>query len=170
MKSKKLKIFIIALIFISVLTVIYFGTTDWLKTLFAADALSREEMCVTLTENLGLFEDAVDVLKNGEYIKISRVAYDFPPPFNLIFKNQIKIEGNVSEELRKKIKKSSINQIMCGLDFVIITSQNGCISFVNRTAIGYSPQLVYSVNGGELDPLIFKDVEKITGNWYYSTE
>ena len=164
------KIALTALIFFLVLTGIFFGTTGWLKTLFAADAVSKEEMCVMLTENLDLFEDAVDALKDGEYIKISRVAYDFPPPFSLIFKNQIRIEGNVPKELKKKIKKSSINQIMCGLDFVIITSQNGCVFFVNRTAIGYAPQLVYSIDGGEPDPLMFKDAEKITGNWYYATE
>ena len=97
MKSKKLKIFIIALIFISVLTVIYFGTTDWLKTLFAADALSREEMCVGIRDSNPICL-MLEKIKPFQFVVLERRQ----PVFVLRIENPNNFSKQKVEEFKKR--------------------------------------------------------------------
>lgn len=172
-KTVKISIIFITLLLIAVF--ICFYLKGWFAVQLGTDYMSKDEICNVLTDNLDDFENAVEVLSKSEnsedyYVKIATASYNSIPFVELLFRNQIEIEADentASKEFENKVKNSSVRYILSELDFVIITATSDYICFINRTAVGSSPQIVYSKNSKSPDSTVFENIEHIIDNWYY---
>lgn len=146
---------------------------DWLTMQLAYDYKSKEELCEILENNIDDFEDAVEILSlDGDryWIDIETASHKLFPFIEALFGDHIFIEGNkniLNRQLKKEIRNSKIEYILNDLDFVIVSADSDKICFINRTAIGGAPQLIYSRTGEKPDDLYLRTAEQITGNWYY---
>lgn len=168
--KKAVRIMLVLIILILILLCTFWGLKKHISSQLAIDYMNKEEMCNVLKSNIEDFESVVQIFTNNRnhkefYVKISKVSYDIPPFLNIFTYNQIKIEAN--EDFENKIKNSRAEYILKNMNFIMITATSDYICFVNRTGIGFSTQLVYSVTGEKPDILMFEETEHITGNWYY---
>ncbi len=166
-------ILIVITIAICVLTYATGYLFDYLTMMLAYDYKSKEELCEILENNIDDFEEAVEILSldsDRYWIDVETASHKLFPFVETLFGDYIFVEGNkniLNRQLKKEIRNSRIEFILNKLDFVLVTADSDKICFINRTAIGGAPQIIYSRSGEKPEDLYLRNAELITGNWYY---
>lgn len=164
---------IIVIIIILILSLMYLK--NWFIKSIGLDDLTKNDLCIVLNDSLTEFEGAADILTEFEepaeyYITIKKASHDMPPFIELLFCNQMSIEGTesiVTKDFIKSIKKSEVKYILNKLDFINICATQNYVEFIYRTRFREYSSLIYIKDGKVRNYFPYGKSEHITGNWYY---